>query len=82
MQPGRHMAVAAGVTELGGGVLTAAGIADPAGPLAIMGAMTIAVTTHRATGPLNSRGDSSFRSPTLPPPPRWPRWDPASSTSA
>jgi hypothetical protein len=31
------MAAAAGITELAGGVLTAAGIADPAGPLAIMG---------------------------------------------
>ena len=50
------MAAAAGITELGGGVLTAAGIADPAGPLAIMGAMTVAATTHRAKGPLNSRG--------------------------
>ena len=56
LRPGRHMAVAAGVTELGGGVLTAAGIADPAGPLFIMGAMTVAATTHRAKGPLNSRG--------------------------
>ena len=56
LRPGRHMAVAAGVTELGGGVLTAAGIADPAGPLFIMGAMTVAVTTHRAKGPLSARG--------------------------
>ena len=50
------MAAAAGITELGGGVLTAAGIADPAGPLAIMGAMTVAATTHRAKGPLSARG--------------------------
>ena len=56
LRPGRHMAAAAGITELGGGVLTAAGIADPAGPLAIMGAMTVAATTHRAKGPLSSRG--------------------------
>src|SRR5580704_11318023 len=56
LRPGKHMAAAAGITELGGGVLTAAGIADPAGPLAIMGAMTVAATTHRAKGPLNARG--------------------------
>jgi putative oxidoreductase len=54
--PGRHMAMAAGITEFGGGMLTAAGIADPAGPLAIMGTMVVAATTHRARGPLNSRG--------------------------
>jgi putative oxidoreductase len=52
LRPGKHMAAAAGITELGGGVLTAAGIADPAGPLAIMGAMTVASATHRANGPL------------------------------
>jgi putative oxidoreductase len=56
LRPGRHMAAAAGITELGGGLLTAAGIADPAGPLAIMGAMSVAATTHRAKGPLSSRG--------------------------
>jgi putative oxidoreductase len=56
LRPGRHMAAAAGITELSGGVLTATGIADPAGPLAIMGAMSVAATTHRAKGPLNSRG--------------------------
>ena len=56
LRPGRHMATAAGITELAGGVLTATGIADPAGPLAIMGAMSVAATTHRAKGPLNSRG--------------------------
>ena len=56
LRPGRTMAIAAGISELGGGVLTAAGIADPAGPLAIMGAMSVAATTHRAKGPLNARG--------------------------
>jgi putative oxidoreductase len=56
LRPGKYMAAAAGITELGGGVLTATGIADPAGPLAIMGAMTVAATTHRAKGPLASRG--------------------------
>ena len=56
LRPGRPMAAAAGITELGGGLLTAAGVADPAGPLAIMGAMSIAATTHRAKGPLAAKG--------------------------
>jgi putative oxidoreductase len=56
LSPGKQMAAAAGITELGGGLLTVAGIADPAGPLAIMGAMSIAATTHRAKGPLSAKG--------------------------
>src|SRR5271170_8181379 len=56
LRPGKYMAAAAGITELSGGVLTAAGLADPAGPLAIMGAMTVAATTHRAKGPLSAKG--------------------------
>jgi putative oxidoreductase len=56
LSPGKQMAAAAGITELGGGLLTAVGIADPAGPLAIMGAMSIAATTHRAKGPLSAKG--------------------------
>jgi putative oxidoreductase len=56
LTPGKPMAALAGATELGGGVLTAMGAADPAGPLAIMGAMTVASATHRANGPLAARG--------------------------
>jgi putative oxidoreductase len=56
LSPGKQMAAAAGITELAGGVLTAAGVADPAGPLAIMGAMSIAAVTHRANGPLSAKG--------------------------
>jgi len=52
LTPGKPMAALAGATELGGGLLTAAGVADPAGPLAIVGAMTVASATHRANGPL------------------------------
>jgi putative oxidoreductase len=52
LTPGKPMAALAGATELGGGLLTAAGIGDPAGPLAIIGAMTVASATHRASGPL------------------------------
>ncbi|HTW03857.1 MAG TPA: DoxX family protein [Streptosporangiaceae bacterium] len=54
LSPGKPMATLAGATELGGGLLTAAGVADPAGPLAIMGVMSVAATTHRANGPLNA----------------------------
>jgi putative oxidoreductase len=52
LTPGKPMAALAGATELGGGVLTAVGLADPVGPLAIAGAMTVASATHRANGPL------------------------------
>ena len=52
LSPGKPMAALAGATELGGGLLTVAGTADPAGPLAIIGAMTVASVTHRASGPL------------------------------
>jgi len=54
LTPGKPMAALAGATELGGGLLTAAGVADPAGPLAIIGTMSVAATTHRANGPLNA----------------------------
>jgi putative oxidoreductase len=56
LSPGKQMAAVAGITELGGGLLTATGIADPAGPLAIMGAMSVAAATHRAKGPLAAKG--------------------------
>jgi putative oxidoreductase len=56
LTPGKPMAALAGAAELGGGLLTAAGAADPAGPLAIIGAMTVASATHRANGPLAAKG--------------------------
>jgi putative oxidoreductase len=40
----------------GGGVLTAAGIADPLGPLVIAGTMVVASTVHRKQGPLSTNG--------------------------
>lgn len=52
LTPGKEMATLAGATEFGGGLLTATGIAHPLGPLAIMGAMTVASATHRDNGPL------------------------------
>ena len=55
LRPGKHMAAAAGITELGGGVLTAAGIADPAGPLAVAGAMSVAAAHNREGGLMAAR---------------------------
>jgi putative oxidoreductase len=51
LRPGRVTATAAGLSELGGGLLTIAGLASPAGPVAIAGTMAVASTTHRANGP-------------------------------
>jgi putative oxidoreductase len=56
MKPGKVMAAVAGASELGGGVLTAAGIADPLGPLAIAGTMVVASAVHRKQGPLSTNG--------------------------
>jgi putative oxidoreductase len=51
LRPGRVTATAAGLSELGGGLLTVAGLAGPAGPTAIAGTMAVAAATHRANGP-------------------------------
>ena len=51
LRPGRVTATAAGVSEFGGGLLTAAGLASPVGPVAIAGTMVVAGVTHRAAGP-------------------------------
>jgi putative oxidoreductase len=56
LKPGKAMATLAGASELGGGVLTAAGVADPLGPIAIAGAMAVAITVHRKSGPLAAKG--------------------------
>jgi putative oxidoreductase len=56
LKPGKLMATVAGASELGGGVLTATGIADPLGPLAIAGTMVVASTVHRKQGPLSTNG--------------------------
>jgi putative oxidoreductase len=50
LAPGRQMAMAAAATEIAGGVLTITGIADPAGPLAIAGAMSVAAAHNRSGG--------------------------------
>jgi putative oxidoreductase len=56
LRPGRPLARLAGTTELAGGVLTAAGLWDPIGPLAIAATMAVAGTTHRGKGPFNAKG--------------------------
>src|ERR1700722_19786314 len=50
LRPGRVTATAAGLSELGGGLLTVAGLASPGGPAAIGRAMVVASATHRASG--------------------------------
>jgi putative oxidoreductase len=42
MRPGRPWAYLAGLSEFGGGVLTALGLLNPLGPLGVMGAMAMA----------------------------------------
>jgi putative oxidoreductase len=56
LTPGREMAMLAGASELGGGILTATGIADPLGPVAIAGAMAVATAVHRKNGPFSANG--------------------------
>lgn len=56
LRPGKPMAALASASELGGGLLTAAGAADPLGPLMIIGTMSVAAATHRASGPLAAKG--------------------------
>jgi putative oxidoreductase len=56
LRPGRAMATLAGASELGGGVLTLAGLADPVGPVALVGTMAVASTVHRTAGPFSTTG--------------------------
>jgi len=56
LAPGKHMAATAATTEIVGGLLTATGIADPAGPLAVAGAMTVAAASNRKGGLMAIRG--------------------------
>ena len=56
LAPGRQMAAAAAATEIAGGVLTVTGIANPAGPLAIAGAMSVAAAHNRKGGLMAARG--------------------------
>src|ERR1039458_4081680 len=55
MRPAKAMATLASASELGGGVLTATGLAYPLGPLAIAGAMTVATAVHRKQGLMSQK---------------------------
>ncbi len=44
LKPGRPWATLAGLSEFGGGVLTALGLLNPLGPLGVIGAMSMATT--------------------------------------
>lgn len=52
MKPGKPWAVLAGVSEFGGGALTALGFLNPLGPLGIIGAMTVATHKVHGTSPI------------------------------
>jgi putative oxidoreductase len=56
LKPGKTFAALAGSSELVGGILTASGAADPVGPLALIGAMTVAAVTHADKGPMLQKG--------------------------
>src|SRR5262249_24020011 len=56
LAPGRQMATAAAATEIAGGAPTIAGVAWPAGPLAVAGAMSVAAAHNRNGGLMAVRG--------------------------
>jgi putative oxidoreductase len=56
LQPGKAFATLAGAAEFAGGLLTAAGVAEPVGPVAIAGAMAVASLTHADKGPMMQKG--------------------------
>lgn len=56
LEPGKQLAALAGGAELGGGALTALGLADPLGPVAIAATMVTAVATHVPKGPFAAGG--------------------------
>ena len=75
--------MAAAATEIAGGVLTITGIADPAGPLAVAGAMAVAAALQprgRPDGGAQRRRAARSRTPPSRSP--WPRPARASTRSA
>jgi len=56
LRPGRAMATLAAGSEFAGGLLTVLGLADPVGPVAIAGAMTVATAVHTDNGPMSAKG--------------------------
>lgn len=56
LRPAKPMAIAAGVAEFGGGILTATGIAHPLGPTTLAATMAVASSTHIGNGPFAKNG--------------------------
>jgi putative oxidoreductase len=56
LKPGAVFARLAGASEIGGGLLTAAGALSPIGPMVLSGTMAVASSTHRANGPFAAKG--------------------------
>lgn len=56
LAPGKQMAASAAATEITGALLTITGIANPAGPLAVAGAMSVAAAHNRKGGLMAARG--------------------------
>jgi putative oxidoreductase len=52
LKPGRPWAYLAGLSEFGGGVLTALGLPHPVGPTSVIGAMAMATTTAHGGKPI------------------------------
>ncbi len=52
LSPGRPWAVAAGLSELGGGVLMVLGLLNPVGPLGAVGSMAMATTKAHSVKPI------------------------------
>ncbi|MHB1065152.1 MAG: DoxX family protein [Georgenia sp.] len=55
-RPGKAMAVVAGLSELGGGLLLALGLLTPLASAAIIGTMVVAASTHTASGLWGANG--------------------------
>lgn len=52
LKPGKAWAALAGISELGGGALTALGLFNPLGPLGIIGAMAVATGRVHGVSPI------------------------------
>jgi putative oxidoreductase len=56
LKPSDSMAALAAGSEFFGGLLTAAGLANPVGPVALTGAMVVASVVHGDKGPMLAKG--------------------------
>jgi putative oxidoreductase len=56
LRPGKPFATLAATSELAGGVLTAAGLGSPVGPIAIAGSMAVAIAVHSDSGAMGQKG--------------------------